>query len=154
MRISQTPLDQLDPVEAWKPWVPDAGDPWSLKWAGHLYRRAAFGASWSDLQAAVKAGPQATLTKLLPPGPRQADFDQLMDTLGPEAGQLQPGDPGNVTLQGWWLCRMIATLFPLQERMALFWHNHFATSVAKVQQFALMKLQNQLIRTHALGKFR
>src|SRR5262249_12465989 len=132
-----SPLDQLDPAEAWKPWTPQADDPWSLKWAGHLYRRAAFGATWAELQTAVHAGPEATLRKLLTPGPGQAEFDELMDALGPEAGQNQPFGPGNDTLQGWWLYRMIATRHPLQERMALFWHNHFATSVAKVQQFAL-----------------
>jgi hypothetical protein len=146
-------LSQLDPVEAWQAWSPSANDPWSMKWAGHLYRRAAFGATWSELQAAVKAGPDATLRKLFTPGPEQAEFDHLMDTLGPETGQYQPMEQGNESLQGWWLFRMIATRFPLLERLALFWHNHFATSVAKVQQFAPMKGQNLLIRKHALGNF-
>src|SRR5207253_10124131 len=41
----------------------------------------------------------------------------------------------------------------LREKMTLFWHNHFATSNAKVQSAALMQKQNQLLRTHALGKF-
>src|SRR5438270_2347565 len=38
--------------------------------------------------------------------------------------------------------------------MTLFWHSHFATSIAKVRQPALMQQQNALIRKHALGKFR
>src|SRR6516225_4620315 len=105
-------LSQLDPVEAWQAWSPSANDPWSMKWAGHLYRRAAFGATWSELQAAVKAGPDATLRKLFTPGPEQAEFDHLMDTLGPETGQYQPMEQGNESLQGWWLFRMIATRFP------------------------------------------
>ena len=37
--------------------------------------------------------------------------------------------------------------------MTLFWHNHFATSIAKVQRTTLMFNQNRLIREHALGKF-
>jgi uncharacterized protein (DUF1800 family) len=37
--------------------------------------------------------------------------------------------------------------------MTLFWHNHFATSLAKVKSPALMKQQNLLLRKHALGKF-
>ncbi len=147
------PLSKLDPAEAWKPWTPSAADPWSLKWAGHLYRRAAFGATWSELQAAVKAGPDATLRKLFTPGPEQAQFDEIMDKLAPDPGQYQPANQGGDNLQGWWLYRMIATRFPLQERLALFWHNHFATSIAKVQQIAAMRDQNILIRKHALGKF-
>jgi uncharacterized protein (DUF1800 family) len=37
--------------------------------------------------------------------------------------------------------------------MTLFWHNHFATSIAKVQSASLMFRQNCLLRDHALGKF-
>ena len=42
---------------------------------------------------------------------------------------------------------------PLREKLTLFWHNHFATSIAKVQRTALMFRQNGLLRKHALGKF-
>ena len=42
---------------------------------------------------------------------------------------------------------------PLREKMTLFWHNHFATSIIKVQTTALMLKQNELLRRHALGKF-
>jgi len=31
-------------------------------------------------------------------------------------------------LKGWWLRRMIATRRPLQEKLALFWHGHYAVS--------------------------
>ena len=37
--------------------------------------------------------------------------------------------------------------------MTLFWHNHFATSIAKIQDARLMQTQNDLIRKHALGRF-
>jgi uncharacterized protein (DUF1800 family) len=42
---------------------------------------------------------------------------------------------------------------PLREKMTLFWHNHFATSIAKVQSGPLMFQQNRLLREHSLGKF-
>ena len=48
-------LDNVDPIQAWEPWTPTDKDPWSLKWAGHLYRRAAFGAPIKDLRFAVDA---------------------------------------------------------------------------------------------------
>src|SRR5581483_2063832 len=36
-------------------------------------------------------------------------------------------------LRGWWLQRMAKGPRPLQEKMTLFWHGHFATSVEKVR---------------------
>ena len=48
---------------------------------------------------------------------------------------------------------MIFTPHPLRERMTLFWHNHFATSDAKVQNPGLMHRQNALLRSQALGDF-
>ena len=56
-------------------------------------------------------------------------------------------------LQAAWLYRMIFTPFPLRERMTLFWHNHFATSNAKVNSTVLMQRQNDLLRENALGNF-
>ncbi len=147
------PLTELDPAEAWKPWRPDAGDPWGPKWAGHLLRRAAFAPSWPELQAAVRAGPEAALDRLLAGQPGYEAFDELMDALAPESPVFQPGGDPTAGLQGWWLYRMVLTRHPLRERMTLFWHGHFATSIAKVRQPALMKEQNLLLRRHALGKF-
>src|SRR5262245_48432748 len=151
-------LERLDPAREWEPWQPGPKDPWNLKWAGHLYRRAVFGGSWTELRAAVKAGPDAATDKLFAGGPGQAEFDQLMDALAPglttpRQPQPQQDDPFGVDLEGWWLHRMILTPHPLKERMTLFWHNHFATSIAKVRLPALMRDQNLLLRQHALGKF-
>jgi uncharacterized protein (DUF1800 family) len=56
--------------------------------------------------------------------------------------------------QGWWLERMHTTLAPLREKMTLFFHDHFATSMQKVKQPALLVMQNQLFRQHALGDFK
>ena len=49
------------PVEAWRPWEPDAKNAWNLKWAGHLFRRAGFGANYSELREAIRRGLPATL---------------------------------------------------------------------------------------------
>ncbi len=56
--------------------------------------------------------------------------------------------------QAWWFRRMLQTRAPLREKMVLFWHDHFATSIQKVKQTVLMVWQNQLFRTHAFGSFR
>src|SRR5262245_19022428 len=56
-------------------------------------------------------------------------------------------------LRGWWLGEMIATQSPFTERMTLFWHNHFVSSLQKVRPTRLMYRQNLLLRAHALGNF-
>lgn len=56
--------------------------------------------------------------------------------------------------QGWWFHRMLETKAPLQEKMTLFWHDHFATSIQKVKQPVLMIMQNELFREHAFGNYR
>ena len=64
MAVTFPTLDQIDPAEAWQPWQPTPADPWGRKWAAHLYRRAAFGASREDLLEAERLGLQGTLDLL------------------------------------------------------------------------------------------
>ena len=54
----------------------------------------------------------------------------------------------------WWANRMLLTRRPLQEKMALFWHGHFATSEEKVRDYRKMLKQNQLFRDKGTGNFR
>lgn len=56
-------------------------------------------------------------------------------------------------LQRWWLGRMIETANPLQEKLTLFWHGHFATSYRTIENSWHMLLQNRLFRAHAAGNF-
>ncbi len=56
-------------------------------------------------------------------------------------------------VQQWWLKRMIETPRPLEEKMTLFWHGHFATSYRTIEDSYHMYQQNQLFRKHALGNF-
>jgi uncharacterized protein (DUF1800 family) len=54
----------------------------------------------------------------------------------------------------WWANRMLTTKRPLEEKMALFWHGHFATSEDKVRDYRKMLKQLQLFETKGLGDFR
>jgi len=54
----------------------------------------------------------------------------------------------------WWSNRMLMTNRPLEEKMALFWHGHFATSEDKVRDYRKMLKQLQLFETAGLGNFR
>jgi uncharacterized protein (DUF1800 family) len=54
----------------------------------------------------------------------------------------------------WWAERMLNTERPLEEKMTLFWHGHFATSEDKVRDYRKMLRQNETFRRHATGDFR
>ncbi len=142
--------DAIDPRWAWEPYEPSAKAPWDLKKAGHLYRRAAFGATWPELETALKAGPDKTIDVLLQGGPEQDEFDRHT---APLAESIARANNGNQA-RAWWLYRMLYTPHPLREKLTLFWHNHFATSNSKVNNAGFMLGQYELLRRHALGNFR
>src|ERR1700722_15056037 len=54
----------------------------------------------------------------------------------------------------WWMDRMVLADYPFIERMTWFWHGHWATSISKVQFARAMQIQNNTLRTHALGNFK
>lgn len=54
----------------------------------------------------------------------------------------------------WYLDLLLTTQQPFQEKMVLFWHNHFVSSLQKVRQPKLMLLQNELFRKYAFGNFK
>jgi hypothetical protein len=151
MAVTFRTLDQIDPAEAWRPWQPSPADPWSHKWAAHLYRRAAFGPGREDLIEAVRQGPQGTLDLLLHGMPQA---EEMLETLVDIGRVAAARDDGGGQLAGWWLYCMLYGGHPLREKLTLFWHNHFATSIVKVQDPIQMWRQNCLLRAHALGKFR
>jgi hypothetical protein len=143
------PLDKVDPADAWRAWEPDRQQTWDLKWAAHLYRRAAFGASPAELKEAVDKGYPATLDLLLNGKPDADSLTKAIVAVGKSAATRNNA----FELRSWWLYCMMNSAQPLLEKMTLFWHNHFATSIAKIQNASLMFAQNALLREHALKKF-
>ena len=127
----------------------DASD-WSRRDATHLLWRTQFGATAAEITAAHQAGLVPTLNRLLTPQPESEDFTEIAGLLRETA--LDTASVGD--LQTWWLHRMFYSANPLTERLALLWHNHFATSFAKVRSAPHMLAQNDAFRTEALGSFR
>jgi hypothetical protein len=78
--------------------------------------------------------------------PYQPAIDEFYTLLFSEYMEMQRASD-------WWAERMLLTPRPLEEKLALFWHNHFATSQAKVLNFELMLRQNDTLRKHANGNF-
>jgi hypothetical protein len=137
-----------DPGWAWAVYQPSAQQPWNLIKAGHLFRRAAFGADWNQLQQALSDGPHRTIDKLLKPQIDIAAFTSSYDGYDNAAtGSIK-------NLRAWWLRRIIQTPHPLLEKMTLFWHCHFATKSDKVKNSRLMLHHIRLLRSYALNSFR
>jgi uncharacterized protein (DUF1800 family) len=58
-----------------------------------------------------------------------------------------------MALKAWWLAEMHDSPDGLNEKMTLFWHNHFVSGLDKVGEPVLMYRQNALLRREALGNF-
>jgi uncharacterized protein (DUF1800 family) len=140
----------IDPRWAWEPYQPTSQAPWDVKKAGHLYRRAGFGATTEELEAAVKLGPDKAIDQLLKGGSGLEEFEKETAPLAQSTARANNGPQ----LRAWWLYRMIYSPHPLREKLTLFWHNHFATSNAKVNNAGFMLGQYQLMYRHALGSYR
>ena len=123
---------------------------WTRRDATHLLWRAQFGASETEIARATRDGLANTLDRLLSPHPESDEF-QATEPLLREAA-FNSGGIGD--LKAWWLHRMHYTANPLRERLTLLWHNHFATSNAKVRSVPAMAAQNDLFRRESLGSFR
>jgi uncharacterized protein (DUF1800 family) len=135
----------------WAPYQPAADNPWDLRKVAHLHRRAGFGATWAELQRDLTAGPAKGVDRLLDP---RAERGEEQDVLaGLRHGVLTSSGTEVERLKAYWLYRILFHPDVLHEKMTLFWHNHFATSNAKVKSVPFMLGQNELLRRHALGDF-
>jgi len=115
----------------------------------HLYRRAGFGPSRQDLTDGRQAGFEATRDRLLA---SVGEPDPTEDLIEPYTRDYNYSDIADV--RKWWYLRMVYTPSPLREKLTLFWHGHFATSITKVEKARLMMKQNLLFRKKGFGSFR
>jgi uncharacterized protein (DUF1800 family) len=145
-QVGFRPPGSLDAATALAPYA----GPFTPRQAAHLVRRAGFGASAADVERFTTLGMNASVDNLLHPRDADASFPDY-----PPADVLYAKNRGiaRTETQRWWLDRMLRTQHPLNEKMALFWHGHFATSIAKVPA-ALMARQINLFRAQGLGNFR
>src|SRR5689334_3312262 len=129
------------------------------KVVAHLLRRATFGPTAEEVDAAEKAGYDATLAAL---------FDvSTPDARAAQAPTLAPIAPGTTreekqkanqarnqqarAVVTWWLDRLALAEHQLHEKLTFFWHGHWATSVQKVKSAPLMLQYQQTLFATALG---
>src|SRR5262245_8104445 len=132
------------PAESWVPYTPDDKWPWDLRRVVHLHRRAGFAATWSEIQRDLKDGPNASIDRVLTGKTAMQgvpeNFTDTANLLGESAASSR--DPAR--LKAWWVYRMMFGPDPLTERLALTWHDHFATSNLKVENLSAMRVQNEV----------
>jgi uncharacterized protein (DUF1800 family) len=143
------PASGWDLKGAWAPYAPDEKAPWNLRRVVHLHRRAGFAATWNELERDMRDGPAQSIDRLLQGRSREevpGNFRFIADQLASSAG-----DPPR--LKAWWVYRMYWSPDPLSERLTLLWHNHFATSNAKLNDPGGMRRQNEIFRQRGRSPF-
>jgi uncharacterized protein (DUF1800 family) len=116
--------------------------------AGHVLRRLGFGPSPRDMRRVLRIGIDAWIEEQLHP--------ESITDFAAEARFRRSPKQFDLPLS-WlyrWYTRMVHSRRQLQEKMTLFWHAHFATSVGKIGYFTLVHDQEQFLRDNALGSFR
>jgi uncharacterized protein (DUF1800 family) len=151
--------------------------PLTQRLAAHLLRRAGFGGTPEDVRryagmpigSAVESLVRFPSTAALPapddvysPVALLSQYGAAgLRALGPDQRKAinreirRNGTQSTLALQLWWLNRMLATPAPLQEKMTLYFHGHFTSTVMqKGVSPAMILNQNQLFRENALGNLR
>ena len=148
---------------------------WDRYTAAHLLNRAGFGGTPEEIAKLAGMSPHRAVDALV-------DYHNVRETLTPpswigpdsdlrprfrEMQMMQDADRRAKRqvaqrvmrqhlgqLRRWWIRQMVETQRPLQEKLTLFWHGHFATSFQKVKSTYSMYRQNQTFREHAVGNWR
>jgi hypothetical protein len=116
----------------------------------HLMRRAGFGATREELEQRAARGYEATVEELLSPESQPA-LDRY-ELVRYHPWTWKPGTlPGMGATE--WLWYMVNTQRPLEEKMALFWHQVFATGVSKVDHYDEITRMVALFREKGMGSY-
>lgn len=140
---------------------------WDYAKARHLLFRAGFGGSAEEVAKLHAMGLYAAVDYLVDYH-RQPEWADNYDPRPIERGFgyenfLEPTERNQINdervngeryqqaeFRQWWLRRMVETQRPLQEKLVLFWHDHFATGYEdKFYQTEILHRQNQFFRKYA-----
>jgi uncharacterized protein (DUF1800 family) len=148
---------------------------WSIALAYHLMVRAGFGGTPEQIADFHRLGLPGAVELLLseaPPAPLMSEWEEPESLREKEIAAREAMRAGNTQdalqlrgevrkekgraifqLRDLWLTRMATTDRPLHEKLTLFWHGHFATSIEKVREPKWMWIQNETFRSRGAGLF-
>ncbi len=156
-----------DPPAALTPLLAGA---WDSAKARHLLARAGFGGTPQEVEKLRALGADRAVASLVeyarqpaldlpppaPPGPPEAvNLSKLSFEERQKVQQARRREQQQhiARVRQWWAERMLKSPRPLEEKLTLFWHGHFASEYRTVQNGRAMLAQNELFRTHAAGNF-
>jgi uncharacterized protein (DUF1800 family) len=86
---------------------------------------------------------------------RKSGDEKIVDKFRLERQRRQREDRKQIAkMEQWWIRRLISTPRPLEEKLTLFWHGHFATGYRTIENSYHMYLQNIFFRKNAMGNFK
>ena len=123
--------------------------------ARHIYARMGFGGTPAEIDDLVnRSSREAAVDYMIEYG--QINNQSLDDVLQRSFDFSLPLSDQRFNInqvRRWWTTRMVYSKRQFEEKMTLFWHNHFATANFKVNSATQMFIQNEFMRKNALGKF-
>ena len=131
--------------------------------ARHLVSRTGIGAEWNEINRVSQLSLDQAVAQLLrqnnqrvPAMPRFSSWRKMSSLYNNRSRRKMVRRIAKVEgkgLQTWWVKHLLTTKTPFLERMTLFWHNHFPSSILKTNQASFLYRQNILFRQHALGNY-
>ena len=131
--------------------------------ARHLVSRTGIGAEWDEINRVSQLSLNQAVAQLLrqnkqrvPAMPRFSSWHKMNSLYNNRSRRPMVQRIARVegkALQTWWVKHLLTTRTPFLERMTLFWHNHFPSSIDKTKQANFLYQQNKLFRQHALGNY-
>ncbi len=118
----------------------------------HLLRRFGLGAGEIELRLYEPLGVQGTIDRLI-------DFEKVKDDFPISPWELCfEENSDQVYLDpfrtlAYWCMRLQFTKRPLQEKLALFWHDHFGVSANKIEFGPMMLAHLETLRRLGAGRF-
>ncbi|MBL8862161.1 MAG: DUF1800 domain-containing protein, partial [Planctomycetes bacterium] len=148
--------------------VPQGKVDWNPRNAEHLLNRAGFGGTVADIEAATAAGLGATIERLLAratPSEMPA-YERIVEPTNKELEGLPKEEQDKrrraareadrrqmLETTAWWFREMSRSESPLQEKLTLFWHGFFTTSIEDAKRSFIVIQQHEFLRENALGSY-
>ena len=133
-----------------QPYRPSAREPWDEERAAHLARRSGFGATQAEIANLTEAGLEGAVAARVDYPDAEPELEALIRSAGTPLlrndPQAEKAAQGVMRLRQLWLFRMAHTSAPLREKLALFWHDHFATQQQKVVREELVFAHLETLR--------
>jgi uncharacterized protein (DUF1800 family) len=141
--------------------------PWTENEVLHLLKRTMFGAARADLAYFKSRSFLASVDELLNPvaplpDPPLKEYSSTTDVLV-LPGTTWVNDPTTdgtlnsqrrASFKKWWMGAMLNQDRSIREKMTLFWHNHFATESAVIDDAQYLYKHHAMLRSNALGNFK